>query len=162
MNCAVHMEVEAAGYCQNCGKALCAPCKREVRGSRDGCAAGNPNGSSGPLRHKPLARICAGMGARLGGGLQRRVHEGAGSRGDFRGTRHGECARGRSATLGTHPCGLHLLHAGRSIHCGARSHQETAGAVFGRTSRSARADWPNSLDRAGSPVSARQSSRPAL
>jgi len=33
MNCAVHTEVEAAGYCQNCGKALCAPCKREVRGS---------------------------------------------------------------------------------------------------------------------------------
>src|SRR6266478_1709468 len=31
MNCAVHTEVEAAGYCQNCGKAICAQCKREVR-----------------------------------------------------------------------------------------------------------------------------------
>jgi cell wall-active antibiotic response 4TMS protein YvqF len=31
MNCAVHPEVEAAGYCRNCGKALCAACARPVR-----------------------------------------------------------------------------------------------------------------------------------
>lgn len=32
MNCAVHPEVEASGYCRNCGKALCAQCARDVRG----------------------------------------------------------------------------------------------------------------------------------
>jgi hypothetical protein len=32
MKCAVHPEVDATGYCRNCGKALCAACSREVRG----------------------------------------------------------------------------------------------------------------------------------
>lgn len=32
MNCAVHSEVEATGFCRNCGKALCAQCRRDVRG----------------------------------------------------------------------------------------------------------------------------------
>ncbi len=32
MNCAVHTEVEATGFCRNCGKALCAQCTRDVRG----------------------------------------------------------------------------------------------------------------------------------
>jgi len=31
MRCAVHPEVEASGYCRNCGKALCATCVRPVR-----------------------------------------------------------------------------------------------------------------------------------
>ena len=31
MNCAVHTEHEAVGYCRNCGKALCAACTRTVR-----------------------------------------------------------------------------------------------------------------------------------
>jgi hypothetical protein len=31
MNCAVHPEVEAAGYCRNCGKAMCPACVRPVR-----------------------------------------------------------------------------------------------------------------------------------
>lgn len=31
MNCAVHSEVDATGYCRNCGKALCAVCVRPVR-----------------------------------------------------------------------------------------------------------------------------------
>jgi hypothetical protein len=33
MNCAIHTDTEATGYCRNCGKALCAQCTREVRGS---------------------------------------------------------------------------------------------------------------------------------
>jgi len=33
MNCAVHTEAEAAGYCGNCGKALCGQCARAVRGA---------------------------------------------------------------------------------------------------------------------------------
>lgn len=32
MNCALHSEVEASGYCRNCGKALCHECTRDVRG----------------------------------------------------------------------------------------------------------------------------------
>jgi hypothetical protein len=31
MNCAVHPEVQASGFCRNCGKALCAACVRPVR-----------------------------------------------------------------------------------------------------------------------------------
>ncbi len=32
MNCAVHTETPAIAYCRTCGKALCAACKRDVRG----------------------------------------------------------------------------------------------------------------------------------
>ncbi|HJT00201.1 MAG TPA: DUF5668 domain-containing protein [Terriglobales bacterium] len=32
MNCAVHAETPAVAYCRTCGKALCAACKRDVRG----------------------------------------------------------------------------------------------------------------------------------
>jgi hypothetical protein len=32
MKCAIHPEVDAVGYCRNCGKALCPTCSREVRG----------------------------------------------------------------------------------------------------------------------------------
>ena len=31
MNCAVHPDVQATGYCSNCGKAICAACARPVR-----------------------------------------------------------------------------------------------------------------------------------
>ena len=31
MNCAVHPEAEASGYCRNCGKAMCASCVRPVK-----------------------------------------------------------------------------------------------------------------------------------
>ncbi len=31
-DCAVHAGVEAKGFCRECGKGLCAECKREVRG----------------------------------------------------------------------------------------------------------------------------------
>jgi hypothetical protein len=31
MNCAVHPEVEATGYCRNCGKPMCPTCVRPVR-----------------------------------------------------------------------------------------------------------------------------------
>ena len=33
MKCAVHTEVDAIGYCRNCGKPLCAQCERDVRGA---------------------------------------------------------------------------------------------------------------------------------
>jgi len=31
MNCAVHPDVDATGYCRNCGKAMCSVCVRPVR-----------------------------------------------------------------------------------------------------------------------------------
>jgi Domain of unknown function (DUF5668) len=33
MKCATHSEVDATGFCRNCGKALCPGCTREVRGA---------------------------------------------------------------------------------------------------------------------------------
>ncbi len=33
MNCAVHPETEATGYCRQCGKPLCAQCSHEIRGA---------------------------------------------------------------------------------------------------------------------------------
>lgn len=33
MKCAVHTEVDAAGFCRNCGKSMCGECKREVQGA---------------------------------------------------------------------------------------------------------------------------------
>jgi len=32
MNCAVHPEIEATGFCRNCGKPLCPNCTRDVHG----------------------------------------------------------------------------------------------------------------------------------
>jgi hypothetical protein len=42
MKCAVHAEVDATGFCRNCGKALCPECTREVRGALycEPCLAG--------------------------------------------------------------------------------------------------------------------------
>jgi len=31
MNCAVHSDLDAVGYCRNCGKAMCSTCVRQVR-----------------------------------------------------------------------------------------------------------------------------------
>ena len=31
MKCFHHAEVEATGYCRQCGKALCGDCRRDVR-----------------------------------------------------------------------------------------------------------------------------------
>jgi hypothetical protein len=33
MKCAVHVDVDATGYCRNCGKALCPQCTRDVKGA---------------------------------------------------------------------------------------------------------------------------------
>lgn len=47
MNCAVHADRDATGYCRHCGKALCPDCTREVRGALycESCLAGMMGGS---------------------------------------------------------------------------------------------------------------------
>jgi len=42
MNCALHTDVPATGFCRNCGRALCPGCTREVRGALycEPCLAG--------------------------------------------------------------------------------------------------------------------------
>lgn len=42
MKCSVHTEVDATGYCRNCGKPLCPACTRDVRGALycEACLAG--------------------------------------------------------------------------------------------------------------------------
>jgi TM2 domain-containing membrane protein YozV len=66
MNCAVHTDVEATGYCRNCGKALCPQCTREVRGALycEGCLAGLLAGPAAPL--EPKSSVNPGLAATLG------------------------------------------------------------------------------------------------
>lgn len=42
MNCALHTDVAATGFCRNCGRALCPACTRDVRGALycEPCLAG--------------------------------------------------------------------------------------------------------------------------
>src|ERR1700719_1858888 len=50
MNCAVHQDVTATGYCRNCGKPMCAQCTREVRGALycEDCLAQRVAPATGP------------------------------------------------------------------------------------------------------------------
>lgn len=58
MKCAVHHDVDATGYCRNCGKALCPECAREVRGAiyDEECLAGMLAGT-------PIAAVPGAPGA---------------------------------------------------------------------------------------------------
>jgi hypothetical protein len=55
MNCAQHTDTEAVSYCCNCGKALCAVCKREVQGAIfcEPCLAARIRGQSGASPRAP-------------------------------------------------------------------------------------------------------------
>ncbi|MFZ0520882.1 MAG: B-box zinc finger protein [Candidatus Acidiferrales bacterium] len=66
MNCAVHTDVEATGYCRNCGKALCPQCTREVRGALycEDCLAGLLGGP--PAQLEPKSSVNPGLAATLG------------------------------------------------------------------------------------------------
>jgi len=66
MNCAVHTNVEATGFCRNCGKALCPECTREVRGALycEQCLAGL---LAAPSALEPgKAEVNPGLAATLG------------------------------------------------------------------------------------------------
>jgi Domain of unknown function (DUF5668) len=55
MKCAVHSEVDAVGYCRNCGKAMCSTCVRPVRDMLycEDCLAGIM-GIPGPESRNPV------------------------------------------------------------------------------------------------------------
>jgi TM2 domain-containing membrane protein YozV len=60
MKCAVHSEVDATGYCRNCGKAMCAQCARPIRDVLycEDCLArvmGHPAPSPAPVAAPPVA-----------------------------------------------------------------------------------------------------------
>jgi len=60
MNCAVHNELDATGYCRNCGKAMCPQCARDVRGALycENCLAGLVG--PGPAPTPPPQRAASG------------------------------------------------------------------------------------------------------
>jgi hypothetical protein len=60
MNCAVHQDVTATGYCRNCGKPMCAQCTREVRGALycEDCLAQRVTPRTGP----PLPPLASRQG----------------------------------------------------------------------------------------------------
>lgn len=70
MNCAVHAEVEAKGFCRNCGKAMCPVCARDVKGMLycEDCLSANvtappkPAGESNPAT-AALLGVIPGLGA---------------------------------------------------------------------------------------------------
>jgi Domain of unknown function (DUF5668)/B-box zinc finger len=71
MKCAVHPEVDATGFCRNCGKPLCPACTRDVRGALycEPCLANlvtpaTPHAQTGPNPGVALALgFIPGLGA---------------------------------------------------------------------------------------------------
>lgn len=70
MNCAVHAELEAKGFCRNCGKAMCAVCARDVKGLLycEDCLASNVAGTGkqageGNPATAALLGVVPGLGA---------------------------------------------------------------------------------------------------
>lgn len=74
MKCAVHTDVDATGYCRQCGKPLCPQCARDVRGALycEECLAGHVFGAVGsspsarPTTGRPGAALVLGFVPGLG------------------------------------------------------------------------------------------------
>ncbi len=66
MKCATHVEVDATGFCRNCGKPLCGQCARDVRGALycEDCLVGALAGTAQATALPP--RSNAGAAAALG------------------------------------------------------------------------------------------------
>jgi len=64
MKCATHPEVDANGYCRNCGKPLCPACMREVHGALycETCLAPVALRPDVPLRSGPNPGLAATLG----------------------------------------------------------------------------------------------------
>ena len=67
MKCAVHTDVDAIGYCRNCGKPLCAQCTRDVRGALycEDCLSGIVFGAPGAAQQQPQRPATSRPGAAL-------------------------------------------------------------------------------------------------
>ncbi|MFZ0738017.1 MAG: B-box zinc finger protein [Candidatus Acidiferrales bacterium] len=65
MKCAVHSEVDATGFCRNCGKPLCPQCTRDVRGALY-CEDCLVNALSGQTAAIPKPDVNPGAAAALG------------------------------------------------------------------------------------------------
>lgn len=74
MKCAVHTDVDATGYCRQCGKPLCSQCTRDVRGalycedclSKAVFGTPQPLPPSGRTGSKPGAAVILGLVPGLG------------------------------------------------------------------------------------------------
>ncbi len=72
MKCATHVDVDASGFCRNCGKPLCPECARDVRGALycEDCLAGALTGATAatvqPPRSNPGAAAALGLIPGLG------------------------------------------------------------------------------------------------
>ena len=74
MKCAVHTDVDATGYCRNCGKPLCPQCTRDVRGALycEDCLSGIVFGAPAaaqqprPATSRPGAALILGFVPGLG------------------------------------------------------------------------------------------------
>lgn len=66
MKCATHVDVDATGFCRNCGKPMCAECARDVRGALycEDCLVASLAGTA-PAGAQP-PRSNAGAAAALG------------------------------------------------------------------------------------------------
>ena len=69
MQCVTHPSIEAVAYCRICGRAMCAECKRDVRGTVycEGClareVAGPPVPTPGAVGHQgPIPGLALGLG----------------------------------------------------------------------------------------------------
>lgn len=72
MKCATHVDVDATGFCRNCGKPLCHECARDVRGALycEDCLAsslaGTAIGTAPPPRANTAAAAALGLIPGLG------------------------------------------------------------------------------------------------
>jgi LiaI-LiaF-like transmembrane region/B-box zinc finger len=64
MKCVVHPESDAAAYCRNCGKPMCADCKRDVRGVLycENCLAALVSGAPAAHVHTASPAVAAVLG----------------------------------------------------------------------------------------------------